>query len=156
RVRSDDLNNPAVGNQWGLERTIRASCIRWICVTAKARPLIVGNRIRAIGAKIADPLELDHCTIDFVVAFAGCLFTNRITFENTRLRGVELSGTHAKSIYAAGMEASGSVHFWQGSVAVGQLFIDGARIRGDLRCEGSFLTYSKWPEDIQLNEDTRE
>ena len=118
--------------------------------------MIIGNRIRAIGAKIDGPLELDYCTVDFVLAFFRCAFTGKITFEKARVQGVELIGTYAKSIYAAGMDVSGSVHLWQGFVAEGQLFFDGARISGDLRCDSSFLTYHKWPDDIQFNEDARE
>ena len=37
RVGSEDRDDPANANQWGLDRTIRAGCVRWLCITAKAR-----------------------------------------------------------------------------------------------------------------------
>jgi len=82
-------NDPANADQWGPERTIRADCIRWLCVTAKARPLIIGNRLRAMGAKIEGALQLDYSTIDFVVAFRCCSFTGKISFEGTSLLSLD-------------------------------------------------------------------
>lgn len=57
-VGSNGRDDPAKADQWGPERTIRADCIRWLCVTAKARPLIIDNRLRAMGAKIEGALQL--------------------------------------------------------------------------------------------------
>lgn len=155
-VGSNERDDPANAHQWGPERTLRAECIRWLCMTMKARPLVLGNRIRAKGAKIKGVLQLDYATIDFVLAFSGCAFMDKITFEKATLRGLEFVLTHVKSIYAVGMEVSGSVHFWNGFVAVGNINLDLARISGDLRCDQSRLIYKLWPDDLSFTYDTRE
>lgn len=116
-VGPEENNDPANADHWGPERTIRADCIRWLCVTAKARPLIIGNRLGARGAKIEGVLQLDYFTIDFVVGFRCCSFTGKISFEGTSLRSLDFWWAHVKSIYAPGMKASGSVHFWNRFVA---------------------------------------
>jgi hypothetical protein len=139
----NERDDPAHARQWGPERTLRAECIRWLCITTKARPLVKGNRLRAKGAKIVGALQLDYTTIDFVLGFSGCAFTGKITFEKAALRGLEFVSTYVKSIYAAGMEASGSVHFWNDFVAVGNANLDSARISGDLRCDKSRLIYKQ-------------
>ena len=51
-------NDPAIADQWGPKRTIRADCIRWLYVTEEARPLIIGNKLCAMGAKIKGALRL--------------------------------------------------------------------------------------------------
>jgi hypothetical protein len=43
-VRSNERDDPTDAHQYGLEHTLRAECIRWLCITTKARPLILGNR----------------------------------------------------------------------------------------------------------------
>jgi hypothetical protein len=126
--------------------------LRWLCLAQAARPLIVGIRLRAVGAKIQCLLQLDYSLIPFVLAFDRSCFTDRITFEKSRLGGLEITGTRLKkSIYAAGLGVSGSVQIWNESVVEGQLFFDGATISGDLRCDNSVLIYKKWPEDLRLN-----
>jgi hypothetical protein len=155
-VGSKERDDPAHADQWGPERTVRAECIRWLCMTTKARPLVMGNRLRARGAKIKGALQLEYTTIDFVLAFCGCAFMGKITFEYATLRGLVFESTHVKSIYAPSMEASGSVHFCNGFVAVGTINLDSARISGDLRCDKSRLSYKQWPDDIQFSVDARE
>jgi hypothetical protein len=150
---SSDLDKPEEADEWGPERTIRADCLRWLCLAQAARPLILGIRLRAVGAKIQGLLQLDYSLIPFVLAFDRSCFTDRITFEKSRLVGLEITGTRLKkSIYAAGLGVSGSVQIWNESVVEGQLFFDGATISGDLRCDNSVLIYKKWPEDLRLNE----
>ena len=124
-----------------------------VAAFVKDRPLIVGIRLRAVGAKIQGLLQLDYSVIPFVLAFDRSCFTDWITFEKSRLVGLEITGTRLKkSIYAAGLWVSGSVQIWNESVVEGQLFFDGATISGDLRCDRSVLMYKKWPEDLRLNE----
>jgi hypothetical protein len=155
-IGPEQNNDPAIADQWGPKRTIRADCIRWLCVTEEARPLITGNKLCAMGAKIEGALRLDHLTITFVVAFRCCSFTGKISFEGTSLRSLEFWGSHVKSIYAAGMKVSGSVHFWNGSVAVGQVNLDGTDISGDLRCDSSRFIFKHRPDDIQFQDNPQE
>ena len=149
-VGPEENNDPANADRWGPDRTIRADCVRWLCVTTEARPLIIGNRIRAIGAKIEGALQLDYSTIDFVVAFRCCAFTGKISFEGTTLRSLDFWGANVKSIYAAGMKTSGSVHFWNGFVAVGQVNLDLANISGNLICKRSRFIFKERPDDVQF------
>ena len=152
----NERDDPAHARQWGPKRTLRAECIRWLCITTKARPLVMGNRLRAKGAKIVGALQLDYTTIDFVLGFSGCAFTGKITFEKAALRGLEFVSTYVKSIYAAGMKASGSIHFWNGFVAVGQVNLDGANISGDLRCDNSRFIFEQRPDDVQFPDNPQE
>jgi hypothetical protein len=122
---SSDLDKPEKADEWGPERTIRADCLRWLCLAQAARPLIVGIRLRAVGAKIQGLLQLDYSLIPFVLAFDRSCFTDWITFEKSRLVGLEITGTRLKkSIYAAGLGVSGSIQIWNESVVEGQLFFD--------------------------------
>jgi hypothetical protein len=153
---SNERDDPAHAVQWGPERTLRAECIRWLCVTPNARPLMVGNRLRVRGAKIVRALQLDYAAVDFLLAFRDCVFTEKITFEKATLRGLEFELTHVKSIYAVGMEVSGSVHFWNGFVSKGQVNLDGANISGDLRCDKSRFIFEQRPDDVQFPENPHE
>ena len=61
-----------------------------------------------------------------------------------------------KSIYAAQMKASGSVHFWNGFVAVGMVNLDSARISGNLICDKSRFIFKLRPDDVQFPQNPHE
>jgi hypothetical protein len=155
-IGPEENNDPADADQWSAERTIRADCIRWFCVTKKARQLIVGKRLRAMGAKIEGALQLDYSTIDLVLAFRCCSCTGKISFEETSLLGIDFWGVHVKSIYASRMKVSGTVHFWNGFVSLGMVNLDSARISGDLRCDSSRFIFEHRPDDVQFPDNPRE
>lgn len=151
------FDKPERADEWGPERTIRADRLQWLCLNQAARPLIVGVRLRAVGAKIQGLLQLDYSLIPYVLGFDRSCFTDRITFEKSKLVGLEITRTRLKkSIFAAGLVVSGSVQIWNESIVEGQVFFDGATISGDLRCDKSVLIYKKWPEDLQFDESSDE
>jgi hypothetical protein len=154
---TSELDKPENADQWGPDRTIRADYLQWLCRTQNIHPLLQSIRLRGVGIKIQGTLHLDYALIPFVLVFDRSCFTDWITFEKSRLGGLELKGTWLKkSIYAAGLTITGSVHFWNDSAAEGQLFFDGAIVSGDLRCDKCTLIYRRWPEDIELAEPANE
>ena len=138
-----NLDHPANVDKWGRERTLKAECLRWLCITSNVRPLLTADGLRVRGAKIEGAFQLKNATIDFMLAFANCVFTDKISFERTTLPSLEFALTHVISIYAAGLQAAGSVHFWNGFISAGRVNLDAAEISGDLRCDNSLFLYNK-------------
>ena len=155
-VGSDELDNPANVSQWGRKRILKAEHLMWLCITPHVRPLLTGNRIRVKGAKIEGVFRLNHATLDSGLAFSNCVFTDPIYFENTKLLSIEFTLTHVITIHAPGLQAAGSVHFWNGFIARGPINLDAARIGGDLRCDRGLFIYKQIPGGVQFSEDSRE
>jgi hypothetical protein len=154
---TSEIDKPENANQWGPERTIRADCLRWLCSAQNIRPFLQTSHIRAVGIKVTGQLVLNYCVIPFLLGFDRCCFTDWITFEKSRLGGLELKGTHLKkSIHGPGIVVASSVHIWNESAVEGCLYFDGATISGDLRCDKITLVYKKWPEDTELNNPSNE
>ena len=59
-----EIDDPANSDKWGPDRTISATCIRWLCVTPNIKNLLGTKRVRIQGAKIEGELRLDHAEID--------------------------------------------------------------------------------------------
>jgi hypothetical protein len=155
-VGSNEFDNPANVSQWGPERTLKAERIAWLCITPDVRPLITGNRILVKGAKIEGVFQLNDATLDSGLAFSNCAFIDPISFENTNLPSIEFTLTHVISIHAPRLQASGSVYFWNGFIARGQVYLDAARICGDLRCERGCFIYKEIPGAVQFTDNPRE
>jgi hypothetical protein len=150
-------DHPANVDQWGRERTLKAECIRWLCITPNVRPLLTADGLRVRGAKIEGAFQIKDATIDFRLAFSNCVFTDAISLENTDLPALEFALTHVISIYASGLRAAESVHFWNGFKAAGKVSLDAAKISGDLRCDNALFLYNKeLAGGIPFNVDERE
>ncbi len=133
---TDPANDPRNANDWGAERQIRMTLIRWICRDANARDLVDPKGIQVYGAKLIGVLDLSEVRVPFRLA----LIRSRV-FEEMLLRAIELpllalDGSWVRAIKADGAAVKGGVSFRNGFRAEQQVRLHRARIGVDLDCGG--------------------
>ncbi len=142
---SADRNHPsndfAHADQWGKEREVRAVLIRWLCVDARAKSLVDPHGLRLYGARITGALNLSNVTVPFAVALQHCLIPERMIFEYTEFRQLDLRGSHTGEIDGVGMVVHGDLDL-ANIEASGEVWFNGAFIEGDFIAGGSHLRHS--------------
>jgi len=145
---SDPANDPAKASEWGTERTIRASLIRWLCVEQTARNRVDPNGIRASGAKVLGKLDLSNVTVPFGLTLAGCRLMEDAYLISTSLADLDLRASWVRCLIADRMSVKGGVFLSGGFRAEGEVRFPASQIGIDLSCENSFFTN---PSKVALN-----
>jgi hypothetical protein len=133
----DPANDPSKAEEWGADREIRAELIRWLCVNWRAKKLVDPRGIQVICAKISDSIDLDNVIIPFRVALFRCRLTHELTLRGTQVPVLSLPGTRARAITADGVVVKGAVFLRDDFRAEGEVRFLGARIGGNLECDGA-------------------
>ena len=135
-VSPDAPDNPSVANPWGVERTLRATFIRWLCVNSMAAKLYATDGVRIVGAKVVGELKFDYTVVDVPIVLDGCSVMEPISMKCARVRTLELTGTHVSSIEARGIHVDGRLYLNKGFTANGTVCLSEAQIGGSLICDG--------------------
>ena len=131
---SDPANDPAKASEWGTERTIRASLIRWLCVERTARDRVDPNGIRASGAKVLGNLDLSNVTVPFGLTLAGCRLMEDAHLISTSLAELDLRASWVHCLIADRMSVKGGVFLSGGFRAEGEVRFPASQIGIDLSC----------------------
>jgi sRNA-binding regulator protein Hfq len=127
-------------NNWGERRTINADRIEWLCCDKQAKQLVTDRGIQVIGAKIKGTLDLSFAEVPFPLYFGGCVFTEEINILYSRMKFLNLVGSHTDSIGADGVKVEGGVYLRNGFKANGEVRFPTAKIDGDFDCgRGEFV-----------------
>jgi hypothetical protein len=145
----DPINDLSTSDQWGPQRTIRASLIRWLCTDATASKLVDQKGIHIFGAVIPG-LDLSRLTIPFALTFAKCRLLHITHLLGMSAAELDLTGTWIDSLLADGMKLAGSL-FLRGGFRTGtEARLISARIGTTLDCTDSQFSN---PTGIALNAD---
>ncbi|TDB89849.1 hypothetical protein E1264_07040 [Actinomadura sp. KC216] len=142
--------DPAGGDGWGLDRTIRAKVIRTLLLGVDETPRGgVVPALRLAGARIDGCLDLAHSEVSMAVFFDGCAFTDPPDLTWARTRAVELTRCRLPGFVArfARMDANLVVRSC-GIDGWSDLF--GAHVSGQLDLQGTCLSR---PGDVALTGD---
>ncbi|WP_369231752.1 membrane-associated oxidoreductase [Streptomyces sp. R21] len=90
--RDSPEDDPAGGEGWGPERTLRASVLRSLLLTAPQEEGEIAA-LKVSGARITGDLHLMYAVIDSAIRFSHCLFVNAPNLYGSRLRQLNLSGS---------------------------------------------------------------
>ncbi|MBW8804986.1 MAG: hypothetical protein JF587_14215 [Catenulisporales bacterium] len=121
------VDDPAQGASWGPERTLQAAFIRKLIEDAGERRA----PLRLVGARVVGALELEYLELGYSLSFSYCSFDDEIDLHDTRLRRLNLRGTHLSGLNAAMAHVDGSVVL-SGAHSTGQIRLDNAVIGGGL------------------------
>lgn len=133
----DDMaNNPSTAEHWGTERQIRAELIRWLCVDRQAKELVDPRGIHVFAAKISEALDLSHVIASFPLIFACCSLDSELNLRYAEIMAINLQGTWVHSMGADGVQVKKYIHLRKGFHASGEVRLPGARIGGNLDCDG--------------------
>ena len=91
-------NDPANGDSWGDERTVRAEVIRRLCVGADPHVRVDYRGIHLIGAKIAGQVDLREAEVGFPFGMEHCWLEEPFLLANARTRTMSLDGSHLPAV----------------------------------------------------------
>lgn len=97
---NDSSNDPANASQWGPQREIRASLIRWMSVDPDAIKQIDPQGIRVLGAKIVGSLDLSQVRVPFTISLRNCAIPEAMELGSAEIPSLYLQGSYTGSIHA--------------------------------------------------------
>jgi hypothetical protein len=147
---SHPSNDPAKSSDWGNERNVRASLIRWLCFDRTARDRVDPSGIRVSGARVVERLNLSYATVPFGLTLTACCLLEDAELVSTTLAELNLKGSWVRSLYADCISVKGGVFLSGGFRAEGEVRVPAAQIGIDLSCENSLFAN---PSKVALNAD---
>lgn len=142
----DVSNDPSTSETWGPERTIRADLVRWLCVDREAGTNVDPAGLAVHAARILGSLDLSSVTVAFPLGFACCRIEDSMNLGCAVIPEINLNGTHVKSIFGDGVRVASRVFLRKGFHSSGPVRLLGARIGGNLECDGGTFE-NPWRRD---------
>jgi hypothetical protein len=109
------------GDHWGIDRTIRARWIVWLCKDPIASKKIPPGGIVITGAKIDGKVDLSWTKMQFPLRANMCYFTDRLILTGASVRGLYLQNSYfkapdkrswlTKAVDGDGLTVEGDVNF---------------------------------------------
>lgn len=135
--RADDpANDPARADQWGHDREVRATLIRWLCADREAKQFIDPRGIQLTGARVLGNLELDFVKVPFRIRIIRSAFTGRIHLMYAEVPELNLSSSRTREIQADELVVPGGVLLMDGFQAEGPVDLKRAKLGAQLNCRG--------------------
>ncbi|MCL8013696.1 membrane-associated oxidoreductase [Streptomyces sp. AS02] len=136
--RPDAGEDAATGAGWGPERTLRASVLKALLVSAPQEDGEIAA-LRVLGARITGGLDLTHGVVDHPIRLAHCYFTGLPDLYNAQLRRLSLRGSVLPALDLGGARVEGVVRLTECRIN-GPVHLSGAQISGALLMERAELT----------------
>jgi hypothetical protein len=133
-----ESEDAAAGADWGPERTLRASVLKALLVSAPQEDGEIAA-LRVTGARITGALDLTHAVIDQPVRLSHCHFTDPPDLYGTQLRRLSLRGSALPALDLGSARVDGVVQLSDCRVR-GRIQLSGAQISGALLLERAELT----------------
>jgi len=137
------VNDPAQGERWGSERTIRAEIIYALAVGTNPRWHVHAKGVQLAGANIVGGLDFQGAKISCPLVFVNCYVGQPIILVDATAPTISLYGSYVKTVVAFRFVTLGSVLLYRGFAVIEGVELDDAKIGGNLDCEGgSFYNFS--------------
>ncbi len=127
-------NDPAQGNDWGVERTIRARVVLSLAAGDNRQVHFQGVRLR--GAKITGALDFTAATIPHPFVLERCFIEKPLTLTGASAHSIILTGSVAPAIDAHGLRTQADVFLDKDFRAKGPVVLADARVGGMLMFSG--------------------
>jgi hypothetical protein len=128
-------DEPAMSDQWGTDRLVRAEVIVALLLGAGVAESGQVAAVRLAGARITGTLNLGHAEVTMPLALTGCSFDEQPHLYWARMQSVHLMRCRLPGLVASGMRVDG--HLWlEGSRVAGGVWLDNAHIAGILNLSG--------------------
>ncbi len=129
-------NNPAHGETWGEDRTIRAEFLNRLLLQNPDGWTLHPHGIRLLGARITGVVNLAFAQIPSPLLFVDCRFDAVPSLDDATLPVLMFRGCHLPGLSAQRTTIKGNVFLDQGFTATGAVEFMSATIGGELTCEG--------------------
>ncbi len=136
---SDDpdnaANDPAHGENWGAERTVRAEVVAWLLSDAGASRFVHPSGLALAGARISGNLDLSYDTVDKPLTLIRCYVPDGINLLAAHLREITVRRSRTGAVFGNLANIHGDASFLMGDF--GPLSFMSARIDGSLDLSGA-------------------
>jgi Leucine-rich repeat (LRR) protein len=136
----DDPKNPAFdpakGQTWGAERSVRANLLRWLFVDPQAAKYIDPGGILIEGAHFGGQLNLQGLKLPFSLILNNCFMPSGITMTSARIGFFAMQNVWSGPVDAPSLRSNGSFLIRDGTIT-GFLQLSGAQINGALNLMGA-------------------
>ena len=136
-------NDPAHGEDWGSERTVRAAVLRWLYADSEANRFVDPSGVGLAGARIDGKLDLSYVKADKPLTVVSCYVPDGIDVTFSHLQSLEVRGSATGPVVADMSELAGDLAVRFGTYRGLSLFR--ARIGGNLDCTGSTVRNGAQP-----------
>jgi hypothetical protein len=121
------------------DRRVRPALIRWLLLGGHS-----ADRLRThpkgaqlLGAWVDGELDFEGCKTRLDCSLWACLFPGPVTFQDAEVRGLYLPGSHCRQgLNLVRLKTETDVHLSDAFKAEGLVNLIGARIGGQLACDG--------------------
>ena len=127
----DGADDPADGESWGPQRTVRAKVLADLLADSFDRAAHPRAGLRLVGMKITDTLDLRHTQITSPMSFTRCCFTEPPTLAESRAANLTLAGCSLPGLQARLLELRGDLACPSSAIS-GEVQLQDARIGGVL------------------------
>lgn len=124
--------------EWGGDGAVRAEVVAALLRGAGLSESGHTAAVRLAGARIDGPLELAYTDIPYLLSLVECTLTARVNLYGSRIREVNLDGSHLAGLEATLAAVDGSLRLVRCRCA-GQIRLTGTRIRGALLLQDAEL-----------------
>ena len=121
------------------ERQLRARFLRWLALGGDNAPRLHEKGLQFQGALISSDGPAGSATPGLDLALINCRLKDPPLLRSARLQNLFLNGSVLPSLSADGLETRGGV-FLRDAEVTGEVRLPGARIGGDLDCDGAKIT----------------
>ncbi|MBS0208048.1 MAG: hypothetical protein JSS27_03745 [Planctomycetes bacterium] len=129
-------NDPALAERWPKERVVAADRIVWLATDPDATRFVTHRGIGLKGVRIDGRIDLQAANIVFALYFDRCALPAGVNLLGAEIHALNLSGSHVGRITADGAKIEASVILRAGCKVNGRVRLIGARIGGNVDCEG--------------------
>lgn len=156
-VPTDPSNNPALANNWGHEREVRADLIRWLCADPDASAMVDRRGIRLLGARVTGSLDLSHVKVPFGLVLVRCSIAEKMNLDSTELAILDLNASYIGEIYGPNLKVEGDADIgWDGHdygnklQASGEVDLEAAQIGGAGGLTLGFARFHTSPSELAV------
>jgi len=118
------------------DRTVRAGLIRFLLLGGSSDYPCHEKGVTVVGARITGELDLELCTVAGRLNLWFCDIPGGINLHAAVIAGLSLDGSKLSVLQTSHLVSKGSVHLRRGFVAEMGVDLTGARIGGQLACNG--------------------
>jgi hypothetical protein len=136
---SDDadntVNDPAHGDKWGADRTVRAEVIAWLLSDPQPSQYIHPSGLALAGARITGNLDLSYATVNKPLTLFRCYAPDGINLLSAHLQDITVRRSRVGEVFGNQANIHGDASFLIGDF--GPVSLLRARIDGSLDLTGA-------------------
>ncbi|MDP9867121.1 MULTISPECIES: pentapeptide repeat-containing protein [Streptosporangium] len=138
RTGDKEADDPAGGQEWGPERTVRAEVVAALLLGAREPEPGRTAGLRLAGARVTGVLDLSDATLTGKLHMLNCYLPEIVSLTDATTTGVRFRGCELERVRAARCTVNGLLEF-DGSTVRSGIRLDNAHVTGQFRLSRSRL-----------------